>query len=523
MKRLPAIDWQLAAKAVMVFLLLMAVYVPVFVARQAQERETQRARERFASTQVAERLNQSVSTRLKVLELLEHTRSTLDGSDRFTFWSKRIEEKIQGFFAINWIDPRGVITQVVPEDRNSKALGRNLLERNDVKGYLIRSRDQRVPTMTHIVELYQGPLGVTLYLPIYDGNDFKGWINGVFTAEHLLGDLMVTKGFEQSYTTLRFRSNPDRVFTRGTPPGPSVPLIRHEFPLLNQAVEIEIMPDATAPATTPGPLTWWIFVGVLLGSVGLAVLSYLLMASKQRLAQRLDKERVHGILLNLLVHDIINPLLIVRYGVEAAQRLAPAEMQTALGKVQYGVSQISDVIARVKDMRAVESGRFVPTMTDVPINDLIEESRKLFDERLKVKGLTADFELSPANPKISIDRVIFQNNVLNNLLSNAVKFSERGGKVTLRCLEADKKFVALEVRDQGVGMPEDIRRNLFLERAGQSTPGTMGEKGTGIGMLQVHTYMKLFGGKVQVESKTKAQSPEAHGTTFRLQLPRADA
>ncbi len=522
MQRFPRIDAKLALWAVAIFLVLMAVFVPSFAFRQREETALIEARERFTSAQVAERFSQLVSMRVKTLELLQYTRSAIETEDRFTVWSSRIEQKIQGFYAINWIDPRGVITSVVPVERNVKALGKNLLEREDTRPYLLLAKESRGPVMSHVIDLYQGPAGVVIYTPLFEGTEFRGWINGVFTSEELVGNLLVSGEFDSAFLSIKFHGHQDKVVTHGTlKEGRRAPT-PFSFQILNQKVEIEVAPNAAAVSDATSRLwTWLIFVLVTACSAALSVFAYLLMLSRQRLEQRLEKERVHGILLNLLVHDIVNPMMIVRFGGETAQRLAPPELKAPLEKVLYGVSQINEVIGRVKDLRAVEAGRFVPKVEGVPVNDVIDEATRLFEQRLKAKELQGHFERAPADTKVLVDRVIFQNNVLSNLLSNAVKFSEKGGQVSLRYLGEDGRFVILEVRDHGMGMSEAIRSNLFLENADVLRPGTLGEKGTGIGMLQVKTYMKVFGGHVTVESKAKTTGAADHGTAFKLFVPKA--
>lgn len=521
MQRPSRIDVKLALWSFAIFLVLMSVFVPSFVLRQKEEVELRAIRERFTSAQVAERFALLVSMRLKTLELLEFTRSTIDTS-LFKVWSGRIEQKMQGFYAINWIDPRGVITSVVPEPRNVRALGRNLLERDDVSAYLKLARDEKRPVLSHFIDLYQGPIGIVMYVPNFEHGEFRGWINGVFSTDELIGNLLLKGEFESYYLSIKFIGHEERIITHGTlKKGRRLPT-PYEFQILNQRVEIQVAPNvASVSYTKAGQWTWLIFALVTACSLATSVFAYLLMRSRQRLAERLEKERLHGVLLNLLVHDIINPLMIVRFGGETAMRLATPELKAPVEKVLYGVQQINEVISRVKDLRAVEAGRFFPKVEAVPVNDVIDESTRLFEQRIKAKDLQGVFERSSKNSRVLVDRVIFQNNVLNNLMSNAIKFSEKGGVVSLRYLGEDGRFVVLEVRDRGVGMSEEIRAHLFLENVDVSRPGTLGEKGTGIGMMQVKTYMKLFGGHVTVESKAKTTGAVDHGTAFKLYLPKA--
>ena len=58
----------------------------------------------------------------------------------------------------------------------------------------------------------------------------------------------------------------------------------------------------------------------------------------------------------------------------------------------------------------------------------------------------------------------------------------------------------IQVLDTGVGMDQDQMATLFVTGAEVSRRGTAGERGHGIGMLQIKAYTDLFGGDVVVES-----------------------
>jgi two-component system sensor histidine kinase/response regulator len=69
------------------------------------------------------------------------------------------------------------------------------------------------------------------------------------------------------------------------------------------------------------------------------------------------------------------------------------------------------------------------------------------------------------------------------------------------------------VQDEGVGMSEEIKSNLFKIAGSDSKRGTAGEKGTGLGLLICADFVKKHNGKMWVESK------EHEGTTFYFAIP----
>ena len=74
--------------------------------------------------------------------------------------------------------------------------------------------------------------------------------------------------------------------------------------------------------------------------------------------------------------------------------------------------------------------------------------------------------------------------------------------------------VAISVTDNGVGIAARNLGTLFEIRKDKSKIGTAGEKGSGIGLKLVHSFIKLNQGDIQVEST------EGQGTTFTLIFPK---
>ena len=111
---------------------------------------------------------------------------------------------------------------------------------------------------------------------------------------------------------------------------------------------------------------------------------------------------------------------------------------------------------------------------------------------------------------INIDQNMI-NTVLRNLLSNAVKFTPKNGHILISCLE-NKDYVLIKIKDSGIGMPENIRENLFNIGAKTSREGTDGESSSGLGLLLCKEYIEMHDGTIIVESI------ENEGSTFIFSL-----
>ncbi|KQT31318.1 hypothetical protein ASG29_15270 [Sphingomonas sp. Leaf412] len=102
--------------------------------------------------------------------------------------------------------------------------------------------------------------------------------------------------------------------------------------------------------------------------------------------------------------------------------------------------------------------------------------------------------------------------VVGNLLSNAVKFSPEGGAVTVRLRRAATGW-RLTVADEGAGIPDELREQLFTRFARGSTPSRIGIPGTGLGLAIVKAIVEAHGGTIAVEP------PGGGGAVFHVDLP----
>jgi signal transduction histidine kinase/ligand-binding sensor domain-containing protein len=104
--------------------------------------------------------------------------------------------------------------------------------------------------------------------------------------------------------------------------------------------------------------------------------------------------------------------------------------------------------------------------------------------------------------------------ILRNLITNAIKFSHSGGRIEIVCW-VEKGQAVCSVRDYGVGMSQSQLDSLLKLENTQSTRGTNGEKGTGLGMIISMEFIEKNDGRIWAESQ------QGVGTTIYFSLPLA--
>jgi signal transduction histidine kinase len=145
------------------------------------------------------------------------------------------------------------------------------------------------------------------------------------------------------------------------------------------------------------------------------------------------------------------------------------------------------------------------------LKPLIEEKTKLFLEISRSKDIAIIHEVDE-EVMVFADKNYLRL-VLRNLLANAIKFSTHGGTIIIRQKElADE--VEISVSDAGIGMSADDLAKLFHAETHFSNPGTLKEKGIGIGLLLTKEFIEKNEGTIRVTSEL------GKGSTFTFTLRR---
>jgi signal transduction histidine kinase len=151
-----------------------------------------------------------------------------------------------------------------------------------------------------------------------------------------------------------------------------------------------------------------------------------------------------------------------------------------------------------------------PILTYVNVKALILD---IFDQ-LEIKAKQKKIELlnhiyAHLNILADINMVEI---ILRNLISNAIKFSYAGQSIHVSA-EIKDSILHLQVKDTGMGMPQDILDKLFTADKSVCRNGTQEEKGTGIGLLLCKNLVESLNGNIDVISIPK------HQTIFTVKLP----
>ena len=194
---------------------------------------------------------------------------------------------------------------------------------------------------------------------------------------------------------------------------------------------------------------------------------------------------------------------------EARERLS-SERYEQLFTARRNAIRLLKLVNTLLDFSRIEAGRVQAAFEPTELGEATSEIASVFRSAMENAGLRFTVECPPIGEPVYVDHDMWEK-IVSNLLSNALKFTLEGS-VTLT-LKSMGSAVHLEVRDTGVGIPEDHLERVFERFHRIEGVHARSYEGTGIGLAFVQELVKLHGGGVRV-----ASAP-GQGSTFTVTIP----
>lgn len=231
---------------------------------------------------------------------------------------------------------------------------------------------------------------------------------------------------------------------------------------------------------------------------------------RNALDQLIQAERLRalGEIARGVAHDFNNLLTIISSHTQFLLETAGEEQLYELEQIKNAIREGEETVSRLREFTraAIEEQ---PQL--VSLNKLILEVRQL------IKPLVARIQ-SQRNAAISIDLDLQTvedipgnpaelREMMLQMFHNSLDALPTGGMIWVRTWQ-EQNAACLQIRDDGVGMAEEVRRRVF-----DPFFTTKAMRGTGLGLSMVYSVIRRHGGTIDVESVPNA------GTTFTIRLP----
>jgi PAS domain S-box-containing protein len=237
--------------------------------------------------------------------------------------------------------------------------------------------------------------------------------------------------------------------------------------------------------------------------------------AKNELAAALDKERELGELKSRFVsmasHEFRTPLTSVLssagLAAQYAERQDFSNVKKHAERIKNAVNGLNSILSEFLSLGRLEEGRVAANWEEAHLAQCVEEVHEGLKNLFR-PGQT--FEHRHAGRDTARLDCTLTKNILINLISNAIKYSPEGAPIVVETF-AEAKFTRLNVRDQGIGIPEAEQKHLF-DRFFRASNAAYSTQGTGLGLYIVQRYSEMMGGTVGFESS------EA-GSVFWVEVP----
>jgi two-component system sensor histidine kinase KdpD len=242
--------------------------------------------------------------------------------------------------------------------------------------------------------------------------------------------------------------------------------------------------------------------------------------ARARLAEDLEAARLHGeteqlrsALLASVSHDLRTPLTAMRGSIDTVATLGDSisaeDRQSLLETTRLEAERLDRYIQNLLDMTRLGHGGLQLARDWIAPGDIVASALS------RLKQLLAPLQVETSIPRemplLYVHPALIEQ-ALINVLENAARFSPEAGRLRI-ALESDEQEIRLAISDQGPGIPEEERAQIF-DMFYTAARGDRGGQGTGLGLAICQGMVGAHGGRVTVGTGL-----DGHGTTLTLHLP----
>lgn len=217
---------------------------------------------------------------------------------------------------------------------------------------------------------------------------------------------------------------------------------------------------------------------------------------------------------SVIAHDLRSPMASIRMVLNLAVNVVSKEVVGdeifgLLDKANRESEETHDLLDNLLKWTKSQTGRLSVVYQELDLDDIVPGVVDIFRMIAEMKKI--DLKYIPADEKLIVhaDNDMIKT-IIRNFLSNAVKFTPEGKSVEV-FYKREGDFARISVRDHGVGIEPDRVEAIF--HTGETTYGTGGEEGSGLGLQLCQDFARKNGGDARVESTL------GEGSTFSFTIP----
>ncbi len=244
----------------------------------------------------------------------------------------------------------------------------------------------------------------------------------------------------------------------------------------------------------------------------------LLLKHQQEMETRSEElERLNEVkdkFFSIISHDLRSPINALAGLLDLLDKGAvkPEELSKHIHELKSRFNHTRTLLNNLLDWTLLQMDKLNLQPTRIDLHKLVEENIQLLSS-VPNKQIALHNQVPRETVAFADSNTV--NLVLRNLMTNAIKFTNDGGEVVVEAKDLEKEWL-VSVRDNGVGMNDEVLKILFDKTAPYTTRGTANEKGTGLGLILCKEFVEKNGGRISVKSTP------GKGSTFSFTVPKPE-
>jgi signal transduction histidine kinase len=235
-----------------------------------------------------------------------------------------------------------------------------------------------------------------------------------------------------------------------------------------------------------------------------------------------EANRMKSEFVSIVSHQLRTPLSALKWSLDLlrSKRLGDIndkEMEY-LDIINESSNKMIKLVNDLLNVTRIEQGRMTMQPKSFLIGDLVEELVKELKMLAKSRNVEIGFENNKKLPPVYADSDKIRM-VISNLIDNAIKYSKKEGgrvEISVEKYREDKKMIFISFKDNGLGIPEMMKKQVFGKFFRGENLVRQKVEGTGLGLFIAKGIIKMSGGKMDFESE------EGKGSTFWFTIPVAN-
>lgn len=207
--------------------------------------------------------------------------------------------------------------------------------------------------------------------------------------------------------------------------------------------------------------------------------------------------------LSTMSHEIRTPMNAVIGITHLLMQNAREDQAEYLKILKFSAENLLVLINDILDFNKIEAGKITFEEVDFSLKDLLINIRAALSQKAADKGIQLKLMMDDDLPEAVKGDSVRIGQILTNLVSNAVKFTDYGRVIISASIlkkEADYTTITFEVKDTGIGIPQEKWDSIFDSFTQASSETTRKYGGTGLGLTITKRLLELQGSKIQLES-----------------------